>query len=135
MKIVLDTNTLISALGWQGKPQDILNHCINGACTLVISPEILKEVKEVLFRRTFEFIESSKKEELIMLLSRIAQVIIPTHKASICRDKDDNKFVELALSSNTKYIISGDEDLLSIKEYSGIKILSPDEFMSILQNS
>ncbi len=134
MKIILDTNTLISAIGWQGKPHSILNHCINGTCTLVISPEILQEVKEVLSRKKFDFIETSKKDELIFLLSKIAEIVIPKHKVSICRDKDDDKFIELALSSNTTYIISGDEDLLAINEYKRIKILSPDEFLNILEN-
>jgi putative PIN family toxin of toxin-antitoxin system len=70
---------------------------------------------------------------LILLLSELSEIITPTHKVNICRDKNDNKFIELALSANVKFIVSGDEDLLAVKKYKKIKILSAQEFLKILE--
>lgn len=63
IKAVIDTSTLISALGWEGKPQQILNCCLDKRFKLVISTEILEEVREVLFRKKFDFLDSDKKNE------------------------------------------------------------------------
>ena len=135
MRIVVDTSTLISAFGWEGKPQEIMNKLLDNEFDLVLSPEILEEIREVLFREKFDFINSDKKNEFLLLLSQLAEIIIPKHKVDICRDKEDNKFIELALTSNIKIIVSSDEDLLSIKEYKDIKILSPSEFLEFLKEN
>lgn len=132
IKAVIDTSTLISALGWEGKPQQIFSYCLNKGLQIVISPEILEEVREVLFRKKFAFIDSDKKNEFILLLSQLAEIVCPQQKVDICRDKDDNKFIEAALSAKINIIISSDEDLLALKEYEGIKILSPHEFLESL---
>ena len=134
IKAVIDTSTLISALGWEGKPQQILNYCLEKKFKLVTSPQILQEIRDVLFREKFNFIDSSKKNEFILLLSQLAEIVYPRHKVDVCRDKKDNKFIELALSAKVKIIVSSDNDLLDIKEYNGIKILSVREFLKILEN-
>jgi len=136
IKVVIDTSTLISALGWSGNPQKVMNECLGNKFKLVSSSEILEEVREVLFRPKFDFIDSDKKNEFILLLSQLAEIITPKHKVNVCRDKDDNKFFELALTAKVKIIISSDDDLLSIKGYKDIKILSPSEFLElIMENS
>ena len=130
---VIDTSTLISALGWEGKPQQILNYCLEKKFKLVTSPKILQEIRDVLFRPKFDFIDSSKKNKFILLLSQLAEIVYPTHKVDICRDKKDNKFIEVALSAKVKIIVSSDEDLLVLKEYQGIKILSVNEFLKVIE--
>src|SRR3989338_4735612 len=131
---VIYTSTLISALGWESKPQRILIYCLEKKFKLVTSPQILDEIRDVLFRKKFDFIDSSKKNEFILLLSQLAEIVYPRHKVDVCRDKKDNKFIELALSAKVKIIVSSDNDLLDIKEYNGIKILSVREFLKILEN-
>ena len=129
----MDTSTLISALGWEGKPQQIFNYCLDKKWTPVISPEILEEIREVLFREKFNFIDADKKNEFILLLSQLAEVVYPMHKLNICRDKEDNKFIEAAVSAKVKVLVSSDNDLLSMKEYKDIKILSPHEFLDLFE--
>jgi putative PIN family toxin of toxin-antitoxin system len=133
IKVVLDTNTLISALGWEGKQQLILNYCLGNKFKLLLSPEILKEIKEVLYRKKFDFIDKEKKDEFIVLLSELTEIMEPNIEINICRDKADNKFIELAVSSNAKIIVSGDEDLLELKEYKDIKIMDANHFLAIFQ--
>ena len=130
---VIDTSTLISALGWEGKPQQVLYCCLDKRFKLVLSPEILEEAKEVMFRKKFAFIDSDKKNEFILLLSQLAEIAYPTHRVDICRDKDDNKFIEAALSAKANVIVSSDGDLLALKVYEGIEILSPSEFLGLLE--
>ncbi|HLC57584.1 MAG TPA: putative toxin-antitoxin system toxin component, PIN family [Candidatus Nanoarchaeia archaeon] len=132
IKAVLDTNILISALGWDIKQGLILNHCLDNKFKLVISPEILKEIKDVLFRERFEFIDKDKKDEFLMLLVELAEIVIPEKKIDVCRDKEDNKFIELAVTAKADYIVSGDCDLLELKMYSGIKIISSESFLRVL---
>lgn len=133
IRAVIDTSTLISALGWEGKPQQILNHCLDKRIKIVISPEILEEIREVLFRKKFAFIDSDRKNEFILLLSQMAEIVYPVHKANICRDNDGNKFIEAALSAKANIIVSSDGDLLALKGYEGIEILSPSEFIGLLE--
>ena len=109
-----------------------MNKCLDKKLKLVSSPETLGEIREVLFRKKFDFIDSDKKNEFILLLSQLAEIVISKHKVDIYRDKEDNKFIELALTAKAGIIVSSDEDLLSIKEYEGIKILSPSEFLELL---
>ena len=135
IRAVIDTSTLISALGWEGNPQQILDYCLDMRFKLVTSPEILEEIREVLFRKKFAFIDSDKKNEFILLLSQLAEIIYPTHRVNICRDKDDNKFIEAALSAKATIIISSDEDLLVSREYAGVKILSPQKFLELLDRT
>ena len=133
IRAVVDTSTIISAVGWSGNPQEIMDKCLDKGFKLITSPEILEEVREVLFRPKFAFIDSDKKNEFLLLLSQLVEIVIPEHKIDICRDKDDNKFIGVALTAKANIIVSSDEDLLILKEYKDIKILSPSEFLKLLK--
>ena len=113
----------------------ILNYCLENKLKLVLSPEILHELENVLFRKKFDFIDKDKKKEFILLLCELAEIVSSKHKVDICRDKDDNKFIELALTAQVKYIVSGDNDLLDLKAYQEINIFSADEFLKKLKLS
>ncbi len=133
IRIVLDTSTLVSAIGWkEGKPRQILNKCINKDIILLISPDCLEELKEVLLRKKFDFIDKDMKEDLLLLLSQIAEIIIPTTYIDICRDKKDNKFIELAIDGRADYIVASDDDLLSLKKVNNIRIVSPTDFLKLI---
>src|SRR3989338_1816580 len=71
--------------------------------------------------------------DILDILSE-ATLINPSHKVDICRDPHDNKFIECAIAAGADYVVSGDEDLLSIKEYENTKIVSIDGFLQILDN-
>jgi len=133
ISIVLDTSTLVSAIGWkESKPRHILNRCLNKEFIILISPDCLKELKDVLFRKKFDFIDKDMKEELLLLLCEIAKIVIPKTHIKICRDKKDNKFIELAIDGKANYIVTGDDDLLSLKKFDNIKIISPSDFLKLV---
>jgi uncharacterized protein len=129
MRIVLDTNILISAIGWGGKPNTILKLCIEKKLNLFLSNQILFEVNKVLSRKKFNNIELKHKKEFIIFLREISTIVKPSTKVNICRDINDNMFIETAIEANANFIISGDEDLLSLKKYNNIEIINPNIFL------
>lgn len=67
-----------------------------------------------------------------MELLRQAPVVFPTKQVSVCRDPDDDKFLEAALAAEAQYLVTGDKDLRDIGEYKGVKIRFPQEFLAEL---
>jgi putative PIN family toxin of toxin-antitoxin system len=132
MKLVLDTNVFISAFYWGGNPQRIIDRIIEGIDKLYFSNEILNEVATVMARSKFN---SSPEtiEKYIRAIEKIGQkVFIPGNIKGICRDKDDDDKIECAILSDTDYIITGDDDLLTLKEYQQIKIITIKEYLQII---
>lgn len=131
-KVVLDTNVIISALGWRGNARKVLEKCLGGGLILLESPEMLKETKAVLDRSKFNFIPPDKKREIHKQLAAIAEMQHPRIKPRVVKqDPADDKFLWCALAGGAKIIVSGDEHLLALKKYRGIKILTPKEFLDL----
>jgi putative PIN family toxin of toxin-antitoxin system len=127
-KVVLDTNVFVSALGWKGTSREIFKGCIDGDLELFISTEIFNEIKRVLNYPKLKF----SKDEIDGFLDQILEVgnlIEATVKVEkIKDDPTDNKFLECAVTVDADYIISRDPHILKIKEFEGIRIISPDDF-------
>ena len=137
LKLVLDTNTIVSAFFWEGNEAELFRKIEQGKVNLYITIEILKEVEEVIKRPKFN--EVIKKVGLtpdqimqkIVSLSHL--VIAPKLNIKVCRDEKDNKFLECAESAKADYLVSGDEDLLSLKEYKGISIVRTWRVLKLLE--
>ena len=137
LKLVLDTNTIISAFFWEGNEAELFRKIEQGKAMLYISGEILTEIEEVIKRPKFN--EVMKKANLtpdqimqkIISLSHL--VIAPKITVKVCRDEKDNKFLECADSANADYLVSGDEDLLSLKEFKGIPIIRTSRILQLLE--
>jgi putative PIN family toxin of toxin-antitoxin system len=129
-RFVVDTNTLVSAALIEGSTPDraIRRAFRNGA--LLTSPDTLDEATEVLTREKFDQYASwERRHELLEALADQSTVVEPTVAVDVCRDPDDNKFLELAVEGDADLIISGDSDLLSLHPFEGIAILSPAGFL------
>ncbi|MEW6609541.1 MAG: putative toxin-antitoxin system toxin component, PIN family [bacterium] len=131
IKAVLDTNVLISAIGWSGKPYAILKKWKNKEFTLITSIEILTELAKIL-RRDFGYTDDFAYY-WYQLIGSYSSIINPGPKIEVIKgDPDDNKFLECARAGKAKYIVSGDIHLLNLKVYKGIKIVKPSEFLEIM---
>lgn len=131
MKVVLDTNILISGSFWNGDSHKILELWKQQAFTLVVSKDILVELLRVLI--SFKIaMDESNIEHLFNLFLNNSILIEPLFSLDVCEDKSDNRFIEAAFFGNAKYIISRDRHLLKMKEYKGITILTPEQFLSII---
>ena len=131
LKIVPDTNVLISAVISQGCEYELLKLAKLGKISLFISYDILWEFEEVIKRSKFGF----STEQITNALKQIedtCQIVEPTIKLDVVkRDKDDNKVIETAVEGEADYIVSGDKDLLDLKAYKGIRIINAREFLEV----
>lgn len=130
MRIVLDTNVLISGIYFSGLPGEILQAWRNQIIQLVVSTEILEEYLNV-SQRLSERYTNVEYEGILGLIVQNAEVIQSTNlPESVSRDSDDDKFLACAVASNTSVIVSGDCDLLTVSGYANIRVLTPKEFTS-----
>lgn len=126
VKIVLDTNILISALGFGGKPREIFLLALKKKIQGVISVVLLAELNEVILKKfpklepQLSFIEKQIKDKFL--------VVKPHRTLSILKDEADNRVLEAAMEGNCDYIITGDKELLALKSFQNIKITNPQEF-------
>ena len=135
VKVVLDTNTIISALGWKdGNPRKVLELCIFGACNLVESINLIKEFISVISRHKFNFITEEEKSQFLVFLLQVSNLVEPKVKfEAIKEDPKDNIVLECAVEGKVDYIISGDQHLLKLKEFKGIKIITSKEFLDLVK--
>jgi uncharacterized protein len=136
MKIIIDTNIHISALAFGGSIGSNLGLILSSNQIEVFTSEaIFRELESKLNSSKFEKISKGKISqpeinEYLLEYNQETNFIEPKIKVNICRDTDDNKFLELALEIQADYIITGDKDLLSIGNYLNTKILNMAEFIS-----
>jgi len=130
----MDTNTLISAIGWkEGKPRKVLDGCLAGKWNLIESLDMLKEFIEVIQRPKFDFISEEDKKEFLINLMNICDIVDPKKKLNVIKaDPDDNMVLECALEGEVGFIVSGDDHLLDLKEFGGVRIVTADSFLKLL---
>ena len=129
MKVVLDTNVLISAIFFSGTPSKILTYWRKGNFTAVISKPIIVEYTRVAEEIGVKFpqVDISEILELFILNSEIVDT--GDLRITACEDPDDNKFIECALAGRCEIIVSGDKHLLKLATYQGVEILAPRKFI------
>jgi putative PIN family toxin of toxin-antitoxin system len=130
MKIVLDTNVLISGIFFSGPPGTILHAWHAGKLQLCVSVEILEEYLNVAERLASRYagVEYEGILELIVHNSDLVQA--PDLPDRVSKDPDDDKFLACALASKTSIIVSGDSDLILVSGYADIQVLTPKAFVS-----
>jgi hypothetical protein len=132
---VLDTNVWVSAMIWGGSPASIIGSAEADRIRIVVSEEIVREISRILaYPRLREIYEGAgiTREELMEAVLRIGKMVeVKTRINLVTEDPDDNKFLECAIDGHADYIVSGDEHLLKIKVYKGIRILSVKQFLEL----
>ena len=129
MRVVIDTNVLISGVFFGGPPAQILKAWHDGELQLVVSPEILEEYYEVCERISVRYPDIDIAP-ILVLVARNSQVVeSPPLAEQISRDVDDDKFIACAIASNTRTIISGDNDLLTVSGFESVKVVTPRDFV------
>jgi len=129
MQVVVDTNVIISAIFFGGKPELILEAWRTGKFDLLITEEILSEYVDVLHRISEKYprVDITK---IIPLITTCGILVEPQIlNQIICEDPDDDKFIAAALGSSSSIIITGDKHLLDVSGYSGIEIIKPAVFV------
>ena len=138
LKIVLDTNVLVSALiNPHGKPAQIINYVFENKTRLFTSLSIIEELERVLSYPKLMKRHGLEKEELKEFISDLLSImpLIEEEKTveAILDDPSDNKYLSCALNAKADFIVSGDVHLLSLGEYEGIKIVTPAQFLETME--
>ena len=128
-KIVADTNILISGLGWGGPPREVIETALNQEAIMYLSQEIIDELTRVMNYPKFEFTQEEKVQFLFILTEVAIQVEPKTKVRAVKADLSDNIFLECALEADADFVITGDKHLLELKEFNGIKIVKPSDFL------
>ena len=123
MRVVIDTNVVISGVFFNGKPRKVILAVARGELEGYASVEILDEYKEIVDEMISRKQGTFKSDVLTAFIKKLNLIDVTT-KVSACRDIDDNKFIECAIDINAHYIVSGDKDLLVLKEYGDIPIIT-----------
>ena len=141
MRVVLDTNVLISALiTRKGTPGQLLEKMKSEEFFLVLSEQVFSELIRVLdyphLRSRYRYTDEQKERFLHSLRSVAIWVNAPETLSVVAEDESDNRFVELAVAGQARYIVTGDQKhLLKLRHYQGIDIVSPVEFLALLGTS
>lgn len=130
VRVILDTNILISAIGFGGIPREVFLLIIEEKIKGVISQILLVELIEVINKKfprlipNLPSIENSINESFL--------IVHPKESINIVRDRDDNRVLEAAVEGECDYIVTGDKDLLDLGEFENIKIVTPVDFLANL---
>jgi putative PIN family toxin of toxin-antitoxin system len=137
MRAVLDTNVVVSATLIRGGKEDrILRAWQREAFELVLSPQILDEMGRALFYEKLRRARWMTEEEVAVLVRSVARdsvLVSGRVRVEVSRDPDDDKFLEAAIEGRAQYVVTGDKDLLGLKTYRGVRIVTPAAFLTILR--
>ena len=134
MKVVLDSNIFVSSFFWKGNPRKVFDRVTNGVDELFITDEILDEITRVMSRKKFNLNINEIKDYVNVIESYSIKLICKSKLKKISRDIDDDKILQCGLEGNVDFIITGDDDLLVLKNYENIKIVTPKEYLNLLEN-
>lgn len=130
MRLVLDTNVVVSALLWGGPPQRLLQAARENRVTLFTSMPLLAELTDILGRRKFEKkIEASTLsiDQIVDRYGELTSIVRPMPLSGIAPDPDDDVVIGTALAAKAGWIVTGDQPLLSVAMYQGVYVVSVSE--------
>jgi putative PIN family toxin of toxin-antitoxin system len=130
IRVVLDTNVLVSALLFEGPLTSLVEGWKQGLFIPVFSRATFQEFKTVLSYPKFKLSRgeiAALLEEEVLPFFEVAEV--QEEIRGVCRDPEDDKFVSCALAGSADWIISGDWDLLALKKFRSLRILKPSDFL------
>jgi uncharacterized protein len=132
-RVVADTNVLVSALQFGGKPKQLLDLAVDGYVDIALSEAILDETLRVLrdkFDRTPEELLENDKQ-----LRVVGRIVSPTESIStIADDPSNDRILECAVEADAEVIVSGDKHLLALGSFRGIPIQRVNEFLTVFED-
>jgi len=133
IRVVLDTNVLISAFFWRGNEYKVLRKAFEGEFEPLTSRAIIAELEGVLSKKFGA--ARSWIEEAIKALTTNLVMITTKHRLNVIKDdENDNRILECAVEGGADFIISGDVHLLKLQEYRGVRILRSEDFLKALES-
>ena len=134
VRVLVDTNVLVSALIGRGKPKELVKLAAAGKLDLLISKEIVQEFLEITADpKIRRYVDRSDITNFLALISSVATFVQVRSRFRVVKgDPDDDKVVRAAYDGRASYIVSGDRHLLKIKKAKGIRIVTAGEILSLI---
>ncbi len=133
MRVVLDTNVIVAAFAVRGLCKDVFEYCLQET-DIISSHSLLDEIQRILSKKIK--LPKSEIESVLAFLREQSTIVaadgMPSLSSNLCRDPDDLAVLATAKGGQAQTIVTGDEDLLILREFEGIRILSPREFWNLL---
>jgi len=132
VRVVVDTNVLVSALIHHGKPRRVVLKLLQQH-TVILSPQILAELADVLARGKF-LVKSSQVDRYLSVLARKSKMVSPEPRFRVvAQDPDDDIVLWTSSAGKADYIVTGDRHLLSLKEFKNTEIVNVSQLLDILR--
>ncbi|WP_271254531.1 putative toxin-antitoxin system toxin component, PIN family [Pseudanabaena sp. Chao 1811] len=133
LRLVIDTNILISGLmSVNSLPQKLFDYATSQAI-LLMSDEVQSEIENVISRPKLQkYITLEQRNKFLTELSQQVERVTINQKIRACRDPKDNKFLELSVCGESDYIITGDADLLDLHPFQNISIIKAANFLTLV---
>jgi putative PIN family toxin of toxin-antitoxin system len=133
IRVVLDTNVLISAVIYGGNPRRVLEAVISGTVQMSVSEDLVQELQDVLQRPQFglsiQYIHNTVAE-----FTSLAEWVAPQkHHELVVEDSSDNLILDCAVAAEADYLVTGDSHLLRLHKFGEMRIVTPQELLEVLQ--
>lgn len=126
MRLLLDTNVLVAALMTRGTCHEVLEHCIREHL-VISSPPLLTELGDVLARKFRQ--RPGDVQSALRLFTQAFTIVDPSAlDVPVCRDRDDDVVLATALAGACDAIVTGDQDLVTLDPFRGIRVVTPTAF-------
>ncbi len=135
IRVVMDTNVTVSGFLWNGNESDIILACISGEVKNCSSLLMVQELERVLGYDKFKLHQSERDRLVLQYLSYTTLIDIKDHIDRVLKDEADNNILDCAVNAGSEFIITGDNGILTLREYRDIKIVKPYTFMKIIQGT
>jgi len=128
--VVFDTNIFISALAIPGSlAEKAILKIIEEKDSLLISTDIIKEVLSVLSSKFGR--DREELSHVAVTLSELAELVKPVRRIKILKDEPDNRILECAMYGGADVLVTGDKEILRLREYKGVRIISLKEYLGL----
>jgi putative PIN family toxin of toxin-antitoxin system len=133
LRLIIDTNVIISSLLFaQSTPRQVVNKALDTG-KILISQEIIEELTKVLSRKKLnKYLLEEERMRFLADFLKDTEMVTVTQNFDVCRDKKDNKFLDVAVCGQAQYIITGDQDLLILNPFQNISIINAREFLDLI---
>ena len=126
---VFDNNVLVSAALLGGVPRKAFDKLLDNGTVLVSIP-VLLELADVLNREKFDkYVTHDERMRFMVSFLKVAEMIEISDTITVCRDPKDDKLLDLAISGNADFLVTGDKDLLVLHPFRRVEIITPREFL------
>jgi putative PIN family toxin of toxin-antitoxin system len=130
LRVVIDTNTLVSGVLIAASVTDLAVQRARALGTLLFSVATFEELSQVIFRPKFDrYVSTDIRAEFIARLAETSEQVNIIEKITACRDPKDDQFLDVAVNGKANVLMTGDQDLLVLRSFRGVEIVSPAQFL------